>query len=146
MSIIQSIRERAAWLVFGLIAVSLIGFLLMDARRSNFFGGDHGTVVGVVNGQKIQVDDFDQQVNSIEERYKKQQQGSVSDEMREQIRESVWNRIIQENLLSKYYAALGMDVSDKEENDMLAGQNVVPEIRQAFTDRKTGMFEEAEAG
>ena len=141
MSIIQSIRERAAWLVFGLIAVSLVGFLLMDARRSNFFGKDRGTVVGVVNGQKIQVEDFDQQVNNIEERYKKQQQGSVSDEMREQIRESVWNRIIQENLLSKDYAALGMDVSDKEENDMLAGQDVVPEIRQAFTDRKTGMFD-----
>jgi peptidyl-prolyl cis-trans isomerase D len=141
MSIIQSIRERAAWLVFGLIAVSLIGFLLMDARRSNFFGKDRGTVVGVVNGQKIQVEDFDQQVNNIEERYKKQQQGSVSDEMREQIRESVWNRIIQENLLNKDYAALGMDVSDKEENDMLAGQDVVPEIRQAFTDRKTGIFD-----
>lgn len=145
MSIIQSIRERAAWLVFGLIAISLIGFLLMDARRSNFFSGDRGTVVGVVNGQKIQVDDFDQQVNSIEDRYKKQQQATVTDEVREQIRESVWNRIIQENLLSKDYAALGMDVSDKEENDMLAGQDVVPEIRQAFTDRKTGMFDAQQA-
>jgi peptidyl-prolyl cis-trans isomerase D len=141
MSIIQSIRERAAWLVFGLIAVSLIGFLLMDARRSNFFGKDRGTVVGVVDGQKIQVEDFDQQVNNIEERYKKQQQGSVSDEMREQIRESVWNRIVEQNLLSKDYGALGMDVSDKEENDMLAGQDPIQEIRQAFTDRKTGMFD-----
>ncbi|HLX66665.1 MAG TPA: SurA N-terminal domain-containing protein, partial [Puia sp.] len=142
MSIIQSIRERAAWLVFGLIAVSLIGFLLMDARRSNFFGKDRGTVVGVVDGQKIQVDEFDQQVNNIEERYKKQQQGgSVSDEMREQIRESVWNRIVEQSLLTKDYAALGMDVSDKEENDMLVGQDPIPEIRQAFTDRKTGMFD-----
>jgi len=141
MSIIQSIRERAAWLVFGLIAVSLIGFLLMDARKSNFFGGDRGTVVGVIDGRKIQVDDFNQQVNSIEERAKQQQQGSVvTDEMREQIRENVWNRIIQETLLSKDYAALGMEISQKEENDMLAGQDVVPEIRQAFTDPKTGFF------
>ena len=31
MSIIQQIREKAAWLVFGVIALSLIGFLLMDA-------------------------------------------------------------------------------------------------------------------
>ena len=31
MSIIQSIREKAAWLVFGVIGISLIGFLLMDA-------------------------------------------------------------------------------------------------------------------
>ena len=34
MSIIQKIRDKAAWLVFGLIAVSLIGFLLMDAVQS----------------------------------------------------------------------------------------------------------------
>ncbi|HXB32367.1 MAG TPA: SurA N-terminal domain-containing protein, partial [Puia sp.] len=141
MSIIQSIRERAAWLVFGLIAVSLVGFLLMDARKSNFFGGNRGTVVGVVDGQKIQVEDFDQQVDNIEARYKKQQQGSVSDELREQIRDGVWNRIIQGNLLSKYYAALGMDISDKEENDMLVGQDAVQEIRQAFTDRRTGIFD-----
>ena len=31
MSIIQKIREKAAWLVFIVIALSLIGFLLMDA-------------------------------------------------------------------------------------------------------------------
>ena len=146
MSIIQSIRERAAWLVFGLIAVSLIGFLLMDARKSNFFGGDRGTVVGVIDGRKIQVDDFDQQVNMIEERAKQQQQGGVvTDEMREQIRENVWNRIIQESLLGKDYAALGLEVSPKEENDMLAGQDVVPEIRQAFTDPKTGFFNAQQA-
>ncbi len=142
MSIIQSIRERAAWLVFGLIAISLIGFLLMDARRSNFFGGDRTTVIGVVDGQKFQADDFNQQVSSIEDRYKKQQQqAALSDEMQQQIRESVWTRFVQESLLSKDYAALGMDISDKEQNDMLAGQDVVPEIRQAFTDRKTGMFD-----
>jgi peptidyl-prolyl cis-trans isomerase D len=141
MSIIQQIRERAAWLVFGLIAISLVGFLLMDARRSNFFGGDRGTVVGVIDGQKVQVDEFNQQVNSIEERAKQQQQGGVvTDEMREQIRENVWNRIVQESLLNKDYAALGMEVSPKEENDMLVGQDVIPEIRQAFTDPKTGFF------
>ncbi len=31
MSILQQIRDKAAWLVFGLIALSLVGFLLMDA-------------------------------------------------------------------------------------------------------------------
>ena len=46
--------------------------------------------------------------------------------MQQQIRESVWNQIIQESLLNKDYDALGMDVSEKEENDMLAGQDVIP--------------------
>ena len=141
MSIIQSIRERAAWLVFGLIAVSLIGFLLMDARRSNFFGGgDRGTVIGVVNGQKIQVDQFDRQVANIEEGVKRQQRGGVTDQLREQIRQEVWDQDVRESILSKYYDALGLDVGKSEQNDLLAGQDVDPQIRRYFTDPKTGVF------
>ena len=48
MSIIQKIRDKAAWLVFGLIAVSLIGFLLMDASVGNrrMAGATSGTTAG----------------------------------------------------------------------------------------------------
>ena len=141
MSIIQQIRDRAAWLVFGLIALSLIGFLLMDARSSRFFSGnDRSTVIGVVDGQNISAEQFEHQVNSIEERYKAQNM-TVSDAEREQIRQAVWTQMVQESLLNKDYAALGMDVSDKEMNDMLVGQNPLPDIRRAFTDQKTGMFD-----
>ena len=66
MSIIQQIRDKAVWLVSGLIALSLIGFLLMDARSSRFFGG-HSTVVGEINGQQIEYTAFEQQVNVQEE-------------------------------------------------------------------------------
>ncbi|HEV3413485.1 MAG TPA: SurA N-terminal domain-containing protein [Puia sp.] len=144
MSIIQSIRERAAWLVFGLIAVSLIGFLLMDARRSNFFGGnDRTTAVGVIDGKKILAEDFDRQVSAIEEGIKRQQQGqtTVSDEMRQQIREEIWQKDVRESLLDKDYAATGIDVGKGEQNDMLVGQDLAPQIRQYFSDRRTGYFD-----
>ena len=145
MSIIQSIRDRAAWLVFGLIAVSLIGFLLMDARRSNFFGGgDRGTVIGVIDGQNINADEFDRQVTTIENGMKAQNM-TVSEDQRARIRDEVWTKSIQETLLDKDYAALGMDISAKEENDMLVGQDAVPQIRRAFTDQKTGYFDAQQA-
>lgn len=146
MSIIQSIRERAAWLVFGLIAISLIGFLLMDARRSNFFGGsDRPTNVAVVDGQKIPVEEFNRQVSNIEEGYKRQQRGSVTDELREQIRQEVWDQDVRESLLSRDYADLGMEVGKSEQNDLLAGQDVDPQIRRYFTDQKTGIFDPQQA-
>jgi peptidyl-prolyl cis-trans isomerase D len=49
MSVIQQIRDKAAWLVFGLIALSLVGFLLMDAfvGRSRFFGSNSTTLGSV---------------------------------------------------------------------------------------------------
>lgn len=61
MSIIQSIREKAAWLVFGVIAISLVGFLLMDAVGGGGRGvfGGQSTTIGNINGRKVEYVDFE---------------------------------------------------------------------------------------
>ncbi|HEY4935513.1 MAG TPA: peptidylprolyl isomerase, partial [Puia sp.] len=48
-------------------------------------------------------------------------------------------------VLSTEYQKLGIDVSDKELNDMLVGINAVQEIRKAFTDPNTGLFDSQQA-
>jgi len=141
MSILQTIRDRAAWLVFGLIALSLIGFLLMDAfvGRSRLFG-NRSTVVGTIDGQKIEYDEFERQVSGQEERYKAQGY-PVNDAMQQNIRDEVWRQMIEDALLSKDYTKLGLDVSDKEINDMLVGVDAIPDVKRAFTDPKSGIFD-----
>jgi len=145
MSIIQKIRDKAAWLVFGLIAVSLIGFLLMDARS---IGGRAGTsssgTIGTVNGEKLEYTDFQKQVSEREDQYKSQGY-PVNDMMSQNIREEVWKQFEDNAVLITEYQKLGIDVSDKELNDMLVGQNAVPEIRRAFTDQNTGQFDAQQA-
>ena len=39
MSVIQRIRDKGAWFVFGIIALALLAFILQDGsfRRGNFF-------------------------------------------------------------------------------------------------------------
>src|SRR5262249_20865564 len=141
MSIIQQIRERAAWLVFGLIALSLIGFLLMDAfvGRSKLFG-NRSSVVGTVNGEKIEITDFEKAVNDQEEQYKARgYQGN--DAKLQNVREMVWRTMTEDALLTDNYGTLGIDVTDKEVNDMLVGANAIPDVKQAFTDPKTGIFD-----
>ena len=141
MSIIQNIRERAAWLVFGLIALSLIGFLLMDAfvGRSKFFG-NRSTVVGTVNGQKIEENDFQKRVNLMENQYKRNGM-QINENMQQTIREQVWSKMVEDALYNDDIQALGLDVTDKEVSDMLVGPNAIPDIKQAFTDKKTGVFD-----
>lgn len=141
MSIIQNIRERAAWLVFGLIALSLIGFLLMDAfvGKSRFFG-NRSTVIGSVNGQKIEDADFQKRVNNMESRYKANGM-EVNEEMQQSIHDQVWNKMVEDALFTDDIQALGLDVTDKEISDMLVGPNAIQDIKQAFTDRKTGVFD-----
>jgi peptidyl-prolyl cis-trans isomerase D len=139
MSIIQQIRDKAVWLVSGLIALSLIGFLLMDARSSKFFGG-RSTVVGEINGQNIEYTAFEQLVNAQEEQYKASGY-PTNDAMVQNIRDNVWHQMVEDVVLSADYANLGLDVSDKEVNDMLVGPNAIPDVKRAFTDPKTGIFD-----
>lgn len=141
MSIIQQIRDKAAWLVFGLIALSLIGFLLMDssAGKSRLFG-NRSTVIGKVNGEKIEYDQFTRAVADQEEQAKASGY-QMNDATVQNIREQVWRTLTDEALLNDEYTAAGIDVSDKEVNDMLVGANAIPDIRRAFTDPKTGIFD-----
>jgi len=61
------------------------------------------------------------------------------------IREEVWKQFEENAVLTTEYQKLGLDVSDKELNDMLVGPNAVPEIKRAFTDPNTGMFDAQQA-
>jgi len=140
MSIIQQIRERAAWLVFGVIALSLIGFIFMDARTTRLFSGNKSSVVGSVNGQNIEFNDFQRQITTAEEQAKMRGY-PMNEAMQQNVKESVWRQLVEDALLSDDYSALGLDVSDKEVNDMLVGANAIPDVKRAFTDPKTGIFD-----
>lgn len=141
MSVIQQIRDKAAWLVFGLIALSLIGFLAMDAfvGKSRIFGGN-SSIIGTVNGEDIEYPKFQQFVDQMESQYKAQGM-QVNDVMSQNIKNQVWNQLVEDDVLDKIYKKTGIDVSDKELNDMLAGPNAVQGIKRPFTDPKTGIFD-----
>lgn len=135
MSIIQNIRDKAAWLVFIIIALSLLGFLLMDsvsgARGRGIFGGNQ-TSLGSVNGQEIDYVEFQKRLQMQENQF--QQQGYPINEMiRQNIQEQVWNQFIEENVLETEYKKLGLAVSGQEVNDILFGDNPPADFRQQFT-------------
>ena len=140
MSIIQQIRERAAWLVFGVIALSLIGFIFMDARTTRLFSGNKSSAVGSVNGQSIEYNDFQRQITVAEEQAKMRGY-PMNEAIQQNIKETVWKQMVEDALLGDDYAALGLNVSDKEVNDMLVGANAIPDVKRAFTDPKTGIFD-----
>ena len=70
MQIIQKIRDKGAAIVIAVIALSLIGFILMDANLglSRNAGADRA-FLGKVNGKKIDAASFDTKVKLIEEQY-----------------------------------------------------------------------------
>ena len=141
MSIIQKIREKYAALSIAVIALSLIGFILMDAlsSRSRLFEGNKNSV-GEINGNSIDIAEFDTRVNEMENNYR-QQGMDVNDEMRQQIIEMLWNNQVDETILKAEYKKAGITFSSVDMNDALYGDNPPPVLAQQFKDEKTGAYD-----
>lgn len=138
MSIIQRIRDKAAWFLFIAIGVSLLGFLVQDAfvgkTGRGLFGGNSNTV-GSVNGKKIEAAEYEQKIKQMEDQY--QQMGyPMNDMMRQSVRENAWNQIISENNVADEVNKLGLSVSGKELDDMLFGPNAPEDFKKQFTNEQ----------
>ena len=138
MSIIQTIREKGAVIVIALIAISLIGFILMDSMssgRGSLFGDNNTTTLGVVNGQKIQLNDFNAKVKEIEQQYPNN--GSSQSQ---QIMESVWNQMVAERIVEEQFEDLGITFTPNEMSAVMFSEDAPQQLKQAFTDKETGQY------
>lgn len=149
MSVIQNIRDKyARWAVIA-IAVSLLGFILMDAfaGRTGLFSNNRSTTLGKVNGTTIDHTEFQKKVTyqeSIAQQQAQQQGYQLSDEMRHQLEDGLWNQEVNNVILNGEYEKLGITVTDKEMNDVLYGAHPPQWLAQIFTD-STGKFDGAAA-
>ncbi|MBI5372806.1 MAG: SurA N-terminal domain-containing protein [Sphingobacteriales bacterium] len=140
MSIIQDIRDKYAKLTVVLIALALVGFILTDyfsGKSRGMIGGPSNTI-GVVNGKKISFDEFNKKVAQAEESMKAQ--GTPAAYASQQALEQAWNQEISQVLLADEFEKLGIEVGKKELGDILYGANPPQDIKQQFTDEKTGQF------
>ena len=135
MSVIQKIRDKYAALVIAVIALSLVGFILMDAfvGRGRSMGNANGSV-GKVNGEKIERNDFEKRINLQTAMY-----GSQAPQ-REQLVSTVWDQTVDEMVMNQEYEKVGLQFTPKELNDVLFGANPPQWLSQQFTDPKTGQF------
>jgi len=142
MSIIQQIRDRAAVLLTGLISISLIGFLVQDAfiGKGGSMFDSQVTSVGTIDGKNIELVEFSQRVNQIEQSYRAQ--GMQGNEMMTQnIIETIWNSDIQEILLTNQANKLGIRVTPKEIGALLFSEDAPQEFKQQFIDKNTGQYD-----
>ena len=141
MSVIQKIREKYAAVSIAVIALSLIGFILMDAlsSRTSLFGSNQ-TIVGEVNNEKINIQDFDADLTDMENNYR-QQGMEVNENMRQQLIEMLWNNKVDEVLMNKEYEKLGLVFSAVDLNDALYGENPPPALAQQFKNEQTGAYD-----
>lgn len=135
MSLIQRIRDKAAWFIFGAIAISLIAFILQDAfygrGRGGGWFGENSTTVADINGNAIDYTVYSDKIKEMEDRYR-QYGMNINDAMRNNIQNQVWNAMISEVLSEQHAqeAGLQLDEGSKEFGEMLFGSNPPDFIRQ----------------
>jgi len=139
MSIIQTIREKGAVIVIALIAISLIAFILMDSMssgRRSIFGNSNTSTLGVVNGEKIDLNTFNDKVKEVQQQYP-----DAGSSQNNQIMESVWNQMVAERVVDDQFQKLGITFTPDEMSSIMFSNDAPQALKQAFTDKQTGQYD-----
>lgn len=142
MSVIQSLRNKYGKIVGFIIAISLVGFLLMDAGdniRKIFSGGEY---IAKVDGEKIDPRDYSIRINELEGLYSAMG-NNIDDNTKAQIHTTVLNEMIYEKLVAGQMEDLGLVLTKEEEKELITGANPHPLVMQFpyFKNPQTGQFD-----
>ncbi|MFN5706063.1 MAG: SurA N-terminal domain-containing protein [bacterium] len=146
MGLMNSMRNRGGLLV-GVIAFAIVAFLAGDVLMSgqNIFGG-MPTSIGEINGVEIKPQEFQVKLDQNIENYKRNTGGNaeLNETMTGYMVDQTWNQSIYDVLLQQKLEKSGVTVTSVEMTDMISGTNPHPEVRRAFTNPQTGMFDAAQ--
>ena len=138
MQIIQNIREKGTAIVIGVIALSLIGFILMDANLGSSRNSASGnSTIGKINGVAIDTKEYSEKVKLIEDQYG----GRVSGAQTNMIRQNAWDQLVAEKVLTAEFEKMGLSFSPKELSTIMFSEDAPQSLKQAFTDKTTGQYD-----
>ncbi len=140
MAIIRQIREKT-FLVIAVIGSGLLLFVLTDLFFSNqgpFTGRD--TTIGEIAGQEISLEQYQQSIEEMKYNWSVNTNRNPTEREMNSIRQQAWDKLVAEIAFQEEFDALGIDVTPEEVIDMVQGNNISPQIRQAFTNPETGEF------
>lgn len=148
MAALQTIRSKGALLV-GVLGLALFAFIAEEFFRSiETTSAMNRNQVGEVYGEKLSIQDFQQLVDEQSEVAKLQmrlqgQDGNLSDEQTEQIREQVWQQFVQNATIEHECGKLGIYVTDGEVQEALRlGQaQSLQMVAGIFGNQQTGRFD-----
>jgi peptidyl-prolyl cis-trans isomerase D len=143
MAVLQNIRNRAGVLVIIFVGVALFLFIIDPSTFNGLFNKPE-TNIAEVNGKEISIQEFNENLLVVQNFVMAAQQSSSLDNETElQLRDQVWQELLNKYLLSENMDEMGIGVSESELEDMLWGANIHPIIQQNFSDPNTGQMDTA---
>ncbi|MDD2550349.1 MAG: SurA N-terminal domain-containing protein, partial [Bacteroidales bacterium] len=111
MATLEKLRNRAGTLVAVVIGLALLAFILGDLLGSGGSFNRNQFEIAEISGKSIPYQVYQQRVDHVVELNKASRRVSALDEQTtENIREEVWNQLLQEYVLSPRYKELGITI------------------------------------
>lgn len=129
MGIIGNIRKHS-WIAVLIVGIAIVAFIIGDLQKNRT-----QPYFAKVDGNEITYDYYNSRLIQREEDY--QMRGNTS----YAFRDAIWQEILQERLLDKEMASLGIEVTDAEVSDMYIGRFIHPKLQQQFTNPQTGQYD-----
>jgi len=137
------LRERMGVILVAVIGFSLFAFIAGEVIHygGSFFHGDN-TEIGEVEGDKIATDYFNKQVDQNTQNFEAQShQTEITPQITSYIQESTWSQVVNEKILNAEMDKLGLVLGDDEKRSLISGDNLSPQIVQAFGNPQTGQVD-----
>ncbi|MDY5857730.1 MAG: peptidylprolyl isomerase [Porphyromonas sp.] len=126
MAILEKIRSNAGLMV-GFVGLALAAFVLGDALQSgNSWFSANQRVVLSVDGEEINIEDYERRLQVISEQMQQQSGGQLSDEQRMTANNALAQQITAEHILGKLASEVGISVTADEVYALLTGNGVTP--------------------
>lgn len=140
--ILNTLRERAGFLLIGFIGLAIVGFLFSDAVSSGApFWAEARNQVGKIGGEKISYEEFSTQVEQARQNMMASTgQSSVNPQITSYAVQQVWRTMLEKNIYTREVEALGLATGPEELALAVTGENPHPIARQAFTNPQTGQY------
>ncbi len=148
MQIIQNIRDKGAAITVTVIVLCLIGFILMDSKQgSNKLFGSNTQSLGKVNGETIEIGEFNKRMNQAELQEEQRTGQRPNGVKTNQLRDQVWNQVVAERIFYAEANKLGISLTPAELSSILLSSDPNNPFmqQQGMSDPATGQLDIAKA-
>ncbi len=132
MAAIERIRRRSGLLI-AIIGIALLAFVLQDLFQSQ--GRNREYNIAVVDGEKIPYQDYETQREKNLDNRRSQGNSNLTSAETYSIYNSTLDEMIKQNIMTKEYEAVGMNVSSDELYDQFMGENPHQWVVQSFSNQ-----------
>ena len=142
MALINTLRNKMGKVLVGVIGFSIVAFVAGDLLGPNsvLLGGAN-TDIAEIGGQTIKYEEFLAKEDELTFNFRQNNQGrSPNSSQQTYLRNQTWEALVAEKGFESQFDILGVQVTQEELEDMVQGDNIHPQIRQAFTNPETGEF------